>query len=106
MTRFLEAMGVRVVLAARVDLARATAATAVMAAMVALLMVGLGLVMEALVGRVALVVQVAQVAAQAKPGPQATQPKAHSHALRMCFVGVWFLRVVRSHLSGSLISAS
>jgi hypothetical protein len=93
---------VRVALVARADLARAMAATAVTAEMAALLMVGRGLVREALVGQLALVVQVAQVAARAKPGRQAkwAQPKAHSRAPRMRFVGIRFLRVVMSQSSG------
>jgi len=75
-----------------------------MAAMAAVLMLGQGLVREALVGRAALVVQVEQVAAQAKPGPQATsQPKAHSRAPRMRFVGIRFLRLVASELSGVVL---
>ena len=95
-------------LVARADLARAMAATAVTAEMAALLMVGRGLVREALVGQLALVVQVAQVAARAKPGPQANsgQPKAHSRTPRMHFVGIRSLRVVKSEVSGSSISAS
>ena len=107
-TRFLEAMGVQVAPVARAGLARATAVMVAMVAMVAMRMVGRFLVWEALVGRPALVGQVARAAAQAKPGPQAkrTQPKAHSRAPRMHFVGIRFLRVVRSEVSGLSISAS